>query len=204
MLADEADRARLRTLHALFLDEADLRTDGQPVEGPIEHRIAMKIDFSTVCRFNEAALVATEKLRYSAMVVFNRMLLDLTAQLALAFLDLAHRGVEGLPDRDPRVLALGGVAAPPVDDRILMPRHGYAKANLKQITVPMTGLRSVDNHMTTRDARTEFFEALRLRSDLGSDLFGRLALPEGDVDWRLHYVPHAQDELPSDDKGRFR
>ncbi|HZZ62865.1 MAG TPA: hypothetical protein VFE63_17160 [Roseiarcus sp.] len=196
MLADEADRARLRALYALFLDEADFRADRQPAEGPIKHRIAVKIDFSTVRRFDEAALVAPEKLRDAAMV-FNRMLLDLTAQLALGLLDLAHRSVKGLPDRDPRVLALGGVAAPPVDDHVLIPRHGYAKPNLKQITVAMPGLRAVDNDMTTRDARTEFFEALRLRSDLGSDLFRWLALPEGDVDWRLHFVPHAPDELPA-------
>jgi hypothetical protein len=60
---------------------------------------------------------------------------------------------------------------------------------VKQIPVSVTGLRPVDNHMTTRDARAEFFEALRLRSDLGSDLFRRLALPEGDVDWPLHFSP---------------
>jgi hypothetical protein len=128
------------------------------------------------------------------------MLLDSTAHLALSLLDLAHCGVEGLPDRDPQVLALGGVAAPPVDHHVLMPRHGDAKPNVKQIPVLVTGLRSVDDHMTTRDARTEFFEALRLRSDLGSDLFRRLALPEGDVDWRLHLSLTRRTSFPSDDK----
>ena len=87
------------------------------------------------------------------------------------------------------MLALGGVAMPPVDDHVLMPRHGDAKLNVKQIPIPITGLRAVDNHVTARDARAEFFEALRLRSDLGSDLFRRLALPEGDVDWHLHFCP---------------
>ena len=99
------------------------------------------------------------------------MLLDLTAHPAGGLLDFAHRGVEGLPDRNPRVLALGSVAMPPVDDHVLMPRHGDAKLNLKQTPAPVTGLRPIDNHMTTRDPRAEFFEALRLRGDFGSDLF---------------------------------
>ena len=104
-------------------------------------------------------------------MAFDRMLLDLTAHFASGFLDLAHCRVERLPDRDPRMLALEGVAVPPVDDHVLATRHGDAKLDLKYIPVPMTGLRPVDNNMATRDARAEFFQALRLRSDLGSDLF---------------------------------
>src|SRR5271166_3525608 len=37
-----------------------------------------------------------------------------------------------------------------------------------------------------------------LRGDLGSDLFGRLAMPKGDVDWSLHIdpSPHKANDTP--------
>jgi len=57
MLADQANRARLCALCAFFLDETDFRADPQSAVGPIEHRIAVKIDFAAVGRFDEAALI---------------------------------------------------------------------------------------------------------------------------------------------------
>jgi hypothetical protein len=98
---------------------------------------------------------------------------------------LAHRSGEGSSDRGRRMLALEGVAMS-VDHHVLTPRHGDAKLNLKQTRAPVTHWRPADNHMATRDARADFFEASGLRGDLGSDLFGRLELPEGDVDGHLH------------------
>jgi hypothetical protein len=47
---------------ATYLDETDFRADPQSAVGPIEHRIAVKIDFATVGRFDEAALVRRQKL----------------------------------------------------------------------------------------------------------------------------------------------
>src|SRR5271157_1666788 len=56
-----------------------------------------------------------------------------------------------------------------------------------QIPPPMTGLRPVNDDIATRNARAEFFETSHLRSDLGPDLFSRLAIPKRDLDWRLHF-----------------
>jgi hypothetical protein len=75
-----------------------------------------------------------------------------------------------------------------VDDDLVVVGHRYAKLDL-EAAAPMSGLRPGDDDATTRNARTEFFETLHLRGDLGSDLFGRLAMPKGDVDWSLHIDP---------------
>ena len=74
MLADQANRARLCALCAFFLDEPDFRAS---VGGrAIEHRIAVKIDFAAVGRFDEAALIPRQKLCHPT-VAFRRVLLDL-------------------------------------------------------------------------------------------------------------------------------
>jgi len=54
MLADQANRAPCAPF---ALDETDFRADPQSAVGPIEHRIAVKIDFAAVGRFDEAALI---------------------------------------------------------------------------------------------------------------------------------------------------
>src|SRR5271169_65724 len=135
--------------------------------------------------FDEAAIFPGEELLDAAVACF-RMMLHLTAKFAHDVFDLSHFSVEGLPDRDQRVFALGRVGMGLVDDDLVVLGHRDAKLDL-EATAPMSGLRPGDDDATTRNARTEFFETLHLRGDLGSDLFGRLAMPKGDVDWSLHY-----------------
>ena len=67
--------------------------------------------------------------------------------------------------------------------------HRDAKLDLKKVSTPVTGLRPVDDDATTGNSRTEFFQTLHLRSDLGSDLFRWLAIPKRDFDWGLHIEP---------------
>ena len=74
------------------------------------------------------------------------------------------------------MLSFRGVVMAPVDDDIPMLGHRAAKLDLEKLTAPVTGLRPVDDNATTGNSRTEFFETLHLRSDLGSDLFR----------WRCH------------------
>jgi len=69
------------------------------------------------------------------------------------------------------MLSLGGIVMAPVDDDVLTLGHRDAKLNLKKISTPVTGLRPVHDDATTGNSRTEFFQTLHLRSDLGSDLF---------------------------------
>src|SRR5271157_927067 len=144
----------------------------------------MKIDLPPVRCFDEAAIFPGEEVLDAAVACF-RMMLHLTAKFAHDVFDLSHCSVEGLPDRDQRVFALGRVGMGLVDDDLLVLGHRDAKLDL-EAAAPMSGLRSGDDDATTRNARTEFFETLHLRGDLGSDLFGRLAMPKGDVDWSLH------------------
>src|SRR5271169_1613556 len=100
--------------------------------------------------FDEAAIFPGEELLDAAVACF-RMMLHLTAKFAHEVFDLSHCSVEGLPDRDQRVFALGRVGMGLVDDDLVVVGHRYAKL------------------------------------DLESDLFGRLAMPKGDVDCSLHY-----------------
>ena len=88
MLADQANRARLCALCAFFLDETDFRADPPSAVGSIEHRIAVKIDFAAVGRFDEASLIPRQKLGHPT-VAFRRVLLDLTAHIAGEVFDLA-------------------------------------------------------------------------------------------------------------------
>src|SRR5277367_4685478 len=145
----------------------------------------MKIDLPPVRCFDEAAIFPGEEVLDTAVACF-RMMLHLTAKFAHDVFDLSHCSVEGLPDRDQRVFALGRVGMGLVDDDLVVLGHRYAKLDL-EAAAPMSGLRPGDDDATTRNARTESFETLHLRGDLGSDLFGRLAMPKGDVDWSLHY-----------------
>src|SRR5271166_888611 len=147
----------------------------------------MKIDFPPVRCFDEAAIFPGEEVLDAAVACF-RIMLHLTAKFAHDVFDLSHCGVEGLPDRDQRVFALGRVGMGLVDDDLVVLGHRDAKLDL-EAAAPMSGLRPGDDDATTRNARTEFFETLHLRGDLGSDLFGRLAMPKGDVDWSLHIDP---------------
>ena len=73
------------------------------------------------------------------------------------------------------MLSLGGVVMVPVDDDIPMLGHRDVKLDLEKLSAPVTGLRPVDDDATTGNSRTEFFETLHLRSDLGSDIFRWLA-----------------------------
>ena len=66
MLADQSNGARLRAFDALFLDEADLRADGQAIESPAENGVAVKIDLATLRRFNESAIFPGEEFRHPA------------------------------------------------------------------------------------------------------------------------------------------
>src|SRR5277367_3082874 len=123
----------------------------------------MKIDFPPVRCFDEAVIFPGVKVLDAAVACF-RMMLHLTAKFAHDVFDLSHCS----------------------DDDLVVLGHLDAKLDL-EAAAPMSGLRPGDDDATTRNARTEFFETLHLRGDLGSDLFGRLAMPKGDVDWSLHY-----------------
>src|SRR5208337_511237 len=147
----------------------------------------MKIDLPPVRCFDEAAIFPGEEVLDAAVACF-RMMLHLTAKFAHDVFDLSHCSVEGLPDRDQRVFALRRIGMGLVDDNLVVLGHRDAKLDL-EAAAPMSGLRPGDDDATTRNARTEFFETLHLRGDLGSDLFGRLAMPKGDVDWSLHIDP---------------
>ena len=136
MLADEADGARLRAFVALLLDEDHFRADDQAVEGPVENSVVMKIDFTAVRRFDEAAILASEELGHTAMA-FRHVFLDLAARLASDVFDLPHRLVESLPDRAQRVLALGRVAMRLADHDFMMPGNRDAKIDLEESALPV-------------------------------------------------------------------
>src|SRR5271166_3265890 len=131
----------------------------------------MKIDFPPVRCFDEAVIFPGVKVLDAAVACF-RMMLHLTAKFAHDVFDLSHCSVEGLPDRDQRVFALGRVGMGLVDNDLVVLGHRDAKLDL-EAAAPMSGLRPGDDDATTCNARTESFETLHLRGDLGSDLFGR-------------------------------
>jgi hypothetical protein len=189
-LADQADGARLRSFDALFLDEADLSADGQAVESAAENRVAVKIDFAAVGRFNEAAIFPSEEFRHPAMILtqaaLDLVVLDLAAHVARDVLDLPHRGVERFPNRDQRVLALGRVAASPRDHDVVTFGHRDSDVDFEEFALPVSRFWPGDRHMTARDPIAELFQASGLFSDFRSDFLGGFKVLKGDLDWRLH------------------
>jgi hypothetical protein len=118
-LANQAHCACLRALVALLLDETDFRADGQALEIPIDDGVTVKVDFTTVDRFDESVIFPSHEFRNSAMALPD-VLLYLTTHMALHVFDLTHRCVESLPDRDQNVLALGRVAVRLIDYDVVM------------------------------------------------------------------------------------
>jgi len=163
-LANHAHSSRLRAFVAFFLDKTNFRTDGQLVEISIDDGVTVKVDLTTVRSFDEAAVFAGRELRNST-VAFPDVLLYLSAHMALHILDLTHRRVESLPDRE---LALGGIAARLVNYYVMMSGRRDSKINLEEIAMPMAGLRSRHHHMAARCPIAEPFEAFDLRLDFGS------------------------------------
>jgi hypothetical protein len=90
--------------------------------------------------FDEAAIFPGEEVLDTAVACF-RMMLHLTAKFAHDVFDLSHCSVEGLPDRDQRVFALGRVGMGLVDDDLVVLGHRYAKLDL-EAAAPMSGLRA--------------------------------------------------------------
>ena len=113
----------------------------------------MKIDLPPVRCFDEAAIFPGEEV-LDAAVAFFRMMLHLTAKFAHDVFDLSHCSVEGLPDRDQRVFALGRVGMGLVDDDFVVLGDRDAKLDL-EAAAAMSGLRPGDDDATTRNARTE-------------------------------------------------
>ena len=108
----------------------------------------MKIDLAPVRCFDEPVIFPGEEVLDSAVACF-RMMLHLTAKFAHDVFDLSHCSVEGLPDRDQRVFALGRVGMGLVDDDLVVVGHRYAKLDL-EAAAPMSGLRPGDDDATTR------------------------------------------------------
>jgi hypothetical protein len=79
-------------------------------------------------------------------------MLHLTAKFAHDVFDLSHCSVEGLPDRDQRVFALGRVGMGLVDDDLVVLGHRYAKLDL-EAAAPMSALRPGDDDATTTAPR---------------------------------------------------
>ena len=110
----------------------------------------MKMDLPPVRWIDEAAIPPGE-----AAVACFRMMLHLTAKFAHDVFDLSHCSVEGPPDRDQRVFALGRVGMGLVDDDLVVLGHRDAKLDL-EAAAPMSGLRPGDDDATTRNARLNF------------------------------------------------
>jgi electron transfer flavoprotein alpha/beta subunit len=99
----QAHCARLQTILALLLDEAYLVADRELIEGIGQYAVAMKIYLSSVRRLDEAVVLIGSE---SRDVSPERELvpLRLAALAAHVVLELSHRGVEGVADRDVYVL----------------------------------------------------------------------------------------------------
>ena len=69
MLADFANRARLRAFLPDLLDEANLGTDRQTIEGIVKNAVAMEIDLAAVGGLDETIIIAGHEFRHAPMVL---------------------------------------------------------------------------------------------------------------------------------------
>jgi len=85
----------------------------------------------------------------------------------------AIRGVESLPDRDQRMLSLGGVVMAPVDDDIRMLGHRDAKLDLEKLSAPRCSREIVN--LTSRQRRKDWLSVRRracVRTSAASQMRG--------------------------------
>jgi hypothetical protein len=140
MFSDQANRARLWTPHDLLLDEADLRADGQAVEGSVQHGVAVKENLAPVRRFDETAILPREEFRDPAMGL-RRVRLHLPAHFPGDVFDLPHSSVESISDCDRSILVLGPFAMRLVNDDVAMPGHCDSNIDREKLAVPVSRLR---------------------------------------------------------------
>ena len=97
MLSSELDRARLGSFFAHLLGKRDVRAYGQPAECPVEHAVAMKIDFMTIGRLQEPKLAGrVEGLHRRDRLIF--VLLHLPLQTPNMILQPPSCMLEGIID----------------------------------------------------------------------------------------------------------
>jgi hypothetical protein len=116
----------------------------------------------------------------------RRAIPGLVAHFARDVLDLPHRSVEGLPNRNQRMLALGRVAASPRDDDVATPGHRDSHVDFEGFALAVSRLRPDDRDMTARYPIAELFQAIGLLGDFSADVLGGFKVLKGDLDWRLH------------------
>jgi hypothetical protein len=106
------------------------------------------------------------------------------AHFAGKVLDLPHRRVEGFPNCDQGVGALGRVAVSPGDDDVAMLGHRDSNIDFEWVALPVSRLRPGDRHMTARDPIAELFQAFSLFGDFRADFVRGFKMLKGDLNWR--------------------
>lgn len=190
MLADNVDGARLRPFVAKLFDEADFGAYLQLIEIALHDRVAVKIDFTAVPRFDKAAILAGQETRHAAVRRLG-VLFHFAAEIAHRVLDLADRGVEGVTDGDDGMFMFGLVAMASVDNNVFASRHGDAQRDMKKVSMLMSrGLG--DGQVARGDPVAELFEPSDLSDHLSANGVRRLVVTKGDFRWRLHGLPHLE------------
>ena len=140
----------------------------------------MKIDFPPVRCFDEAVIFPGVKVLDAAVPCF-RMMLHLTAKFAHDVFDLSHCSVEGLPDRDQRVFALGRVGRGLVDDDLVCSGNSMRSSTSKPPRrCPVCGPVTTTRQLVMRGLN--FSRRCTCEATRDRNLFGRVTMPKGDVD----------------------
>src|SRR5271165_7325598 len=169
--AQQPYHARLRALFPRLLDEAHLRADAQAVERAFGDGVAVEIDLPSLRRFDEPVVPAGYEFR-NAAAALGGVRLDLAARIALDVLDLPHRGVESLADRDQHMLLLGRVVVRLAHDHVVVLGHRDADVDLEppalrwRVSGPLTTTRQlVMRELNCSRRRACFSISLRIDSD---------------------------------------
>ena len=133
------------------------------------------------------------------------MLLHLVAEFADDVFDLLDRRIEGVADRNRRMLVFRRIAVRSVDDDVFVSWHGDAQVDLEKVALLLSRGGLGHHDMAARDPGAEFFETLRLFVNLGANGLGWLAMLKGDFRRRLHglALPRKTSHQPAEmDAGR--
>ncbi|GLQ56581.1 hypothetical protein GCM10010862_38400 [Devosia nitrariae] len=108
--------------------ESNRRADLQPIESAVDDGVAMEVDLLGVIGLDESVVLTRHEAR-DAPAGFTGMDLHLATHPARGILNLAVCGGEGFSHRDQGVLVFRLVPVGPVDDDVIVARHGDAKVN---------------------------------------------------------------------------
>ena len=179
VFADKRHRAGLGSLFALLFGETRLRSDLYPVKAAIQDAVAVEIDLTPIRCFKESITFFFKQLAYPC-IRRRFMDLDITSLTARITLQLAPRGVKGIPDRYIDVFIRFAFY------HQLRTGHGHVDTHVVEDALVLATMRGLDKDSAAHDS---IIEQIQLGRPVTNIVLRRLRngnVTYRNLEWKLH------------------